>query len=315
MPEYAAAQYLDGHEGMFKVGFEPGFLTSTATAVTALPAMSTVGYASAPTITLNENPVEIPGVGSDETFGDVEMRREVSASGSLLVSGGVQARRFLHAIHRKRGSSGIPDASHFTCVPVLSLLGAAANECDTTRGVAWACRFGFLSSLEETLSMGELARMQFEAQFLTSTELARQAPPTRDEIMTAGGRPFTLYDASLLYNDGTANIDLQPILESITLRSQRNIKRRGIRKAPGTALERTPRILLPGAIRHTIDLGLSDPIPAIPAALSLVYDNGTEQITRTYSNLTPNTYAMQGPEAEGEFAFSLSLKAATVAIL
>jgi hypothetical protein len=315
MADYASAIYREGHEGILVVGYETGMLAPDATALPAAPALDVIGYSGLPEIDIPEAAQLVRGVGSYRALGTVNGRRTPKMSGHVILSGGAGCKKFLQAAFRSTSSAVIADVNRFMCKPVLALGGGAASSCDTGRNMGYMLRYAMLASMKITLTMDDMAALEYEAQALTAATDGTQTARTESQLVAAGGTPFLFQHASLT---DQAGVDYADIVEGVTITQTDVLRVRGIRppQAGGdtNALTRAGRQITVGNETITLELTLNDIMPSNPTSLTLALDNGSETISIAITGLSSPDRTMSSAETDGPMAFTTTILATQVAI-
>lgn len=314
---YPDAVYREGHEGYIAVGYETGDNSTGMkgphnTTLPTTPSLAAIGYASTPTINNPRNPQPVRAAGSYRPLGFKRGRLGPTISGSIILGGGVAAKKFLQAAPRSSSTSVIPSTNRFMCKPVLAIGGGAASSCQASRGYLYAARFAMLSSLRIAGQMEGNVTADYEAMAL-KIEMDDNPPTalTEEQIITAGGTPYTLNELTFTTDDDD---ELSPIIDSFALTIADSIRPRGWHAPTDGDFAYAPRQLTAGNETITLELGLADRLPTAPGTLTIVMYNGVETITIAIGGLELGDDSQGGGDVDSPFNFSANLMATQVTI-
>lgn len=326
MAELSAVYYRDGHEGFVRFGTEAAPLAiGLNPTIAAIPTLSMIGYAGKPTVSKRTPTTPIRGGGAYRPVGFVSNRKENTVSQSLMLSGGVSAKRFIAAALRNSpttGTLGFANTTRTMCLPNIALDMGSIGACEAARSYRVSARYGLINSLTMRGTLNGPITVEYELwPILVSSETAITqatlitAPATTIEatLVQEAGTPYMLHNAYFNvtpYGGGTA-FDWQPIVEDFSITITNGLSYVGVRH-PGnatTALNLSPQGIRVGNQDTSVSFTFNDRMPSEPGTLSLLLDNGVQTMTLGVEGLAINEDSDGGAEPGSPFSFTTSLSA------
>ncbi len=296
-------------------GYEAAALADSATAVASAPALSLMGYASAPAWSSPENTADIDGVGYAGDFGYKKGRREPTMSGSLLFTGALGCKNLLRSALRYDTTLA---SARVNCLPLVSLLTGYAGTCGGSVEVV-SGRYGMMEQATVTWAEGQIVRMSYQAQMLTLTTATTFAAPTPAAIIAAGGVPYAWHECAwTIQAGGVGTSGLDNILSSATLTISNVIQRDGTRPDTGDSDPMSRAAYGMTAMKQSIRFeATTKNLPAYCDSISCVMSDvgGTPAPTIiTMSGVTRDSSSQSQTQSDGRFEYPSSFKVAFVSI-
>lgn len=322
--EYPNAIYRGGHESVLLFGNEAGMLAPDAQTVGAVPTMQLAGFTTPPTISINANPTPVYAGGSRDPLAMTGGRKDVSASGQVMLGAGPGVKKFLQAAlsGNDAPTASYPLAQRKGCQPVIALAYGAFDACAAADGFLSYLRYFMMTSLSISARENGPVMVDWAGMALLAGDAVSPLPNTavsQDLLQTAQGSVFSMQHMQLVVTPaggGTA-YDYQDITNSVTFNAPGNITPRGIRSLnsvgndPTSLLYRAPRQLVPGTRPPTtVTLDLSDRLAAsltpgegLAGAIQAQFSDGTNTITIGTQTAFFQTGSQNGGTTEGPMGF------------
>jgi hypothetical protein len=325
--EYPNAVYRGGHEAVLLFGVEQGMLAPDAQTIGAAPAMQLVGFSTPPTVTANANPQPVYAGGSADPLAMIGGRKDVTASGQVMLGSGPGVKKFLQSALRGADApvGSFPLAQRKGCQPVSAVGFGAFDQCDSASGFLSYLRYFMMTSL--SISAREQGAVMVDWAGLALLAGDAQAPlaanaVTGDLLRAAQGNVFAMQHMQLVIipaNGGTT-YDYQDITNSITFAQPGNVTPKGIRSLnsvagdPTNPLYRSARQLVPGTRpATTVTMDISDRLAAsltpgegLAGVIEAEFSDGVNSIIVGTQTAFYQTSSQNGGSTEGQMGFGTS---------
>lgn len=314
--EYPGAIYRGGHESVLLFGVEAGMLAPDAQSIGAVPQMQLAGMTSPPQISFNDSPAPVYGGGAGDPLFMTEGRKELTASGNLMVGAGAGTKKFLQAALRGADApvASYPNASRKGCQPVIALGYGAYDACASGDGFLSYLRYAMMNSLSITIAENGPVTAAWSAMALLGGDGAALAAGdvAPAALQIAGGAPFSMQHLQLIITPPVGTpYDYQGVINSVTFAATNNVAARSIRSLANAGgdttnpLFRSARQLVPSTRPPlTVTLDLADRLPYLSgSSIEAILNNGTSSLTIATQIAYGQTSSQNGGDPQSPMGF------------